>query len=540
MVDHRLIPMSPGRPKPPVRSAVIHLPDSVRSMGIYLLAGKGSGKSRLMGRVIAAQDLLKGNPQVILDPNGPTIDNLLDKISRLKGEHQHPLWPRIRYVDMGGKNGSVVTWPLYYQLGQESLYERSQRYLDVVKRLDPNLTSASVEGWNALWEVGTYTGMVLAGLGYQITEARSLLTDIPGWKKKLSQLYEAQPEARPAVKFFTKELLGLVNKRPDLLARRTQSLLNKITVFNLDSSMTAMFGASTQSIDWQQVIEQGETVCLDFRHELDPERRRFKMLWVFQSFLAFIKYRGAGRHTPIGLIVDELTALYNFDAQGDNNIFSADLDELINVLARNYRVWLTLAHQELFQIDEKSSKTLLGMGTKIIGVTSDMDAAQTLARALVPYHPARVKKYEPVYGGFQPHLIDLQPVEWTIPEQEIMAAQLFTQLRPFHFLVKPALSEGDITGVLQPMSIENVDAGLWVDDERVSAIRYLLAQKEGQPIDRLLGEIEKRRGEPVIFQSEVDSTQMQFVPSDAKLKMDIPDDDDLSELRENIENAISP
>lgn len=540
MVSHRLIPMSPKRPQPVPANRVIHLPDSVRSMGIHLVAGKGSGKSRLMGRVIATQDLFKGRPQVILDPNGPTIDNLLDKISRLKNEQQQHIWPRIRYVDMGGKNDSVVTWPLFYQLGDESLYEQSQRYLDVVKRLDPNLLSASVEGWNALWEIGTYTGMVLAGLGCQITEARSLLTDIFGWKKRLSHLYETQAEARPAVRFFTKELLRVANKRPEQLARRTQSFLNKIAVFSLDPSMKAMFGSSEPGIDWQQVVERGETVCLDFRHELDPERRRFKMLWVFQSFLAFIKHRGAGRHTPIGLMVDELTALYHFDAQGGSDIFSTDLDELINVLARNYQVWLTLAHQELFQVDEKSCKTLLGMGTKIIGVTSDMEAALTLARALIPYHPARVKKYEPVYGGMQPYLIDFQPVEWTIQEQERMAAQLFTQLRPFHFLVKPALAEGDITGMLQPMSIEKVDAGIWIDEARVAAIRHLLAQREGQPSAQVLREIEERQSAPAAIPDGLNSTLRQTTYADATLIQDAFGDDDLSALRENIGHTTTP
>lgn len=82
--------------------------------------------------------------------------------------------------------------------------------------------------------------------------------------------------------------------------------------------------------------------------------------------------------------MDELATLYNFDVQAGSSIFAADLDESINVLARNYQVWLLLALQELFQIDEKSRKTLLTMGTKIIGVTTDSEAALTLAQALIP------------------------------------------------------------------------------------------------------------------------------------------------------------
>jgi len=42
--------------------------------GIHLSAGKGSGKSTIMGRIIAWQDFIRGTPQVIFDPHGqPSI-----------------------------------------------------------------------------------------------------------------------------------------------------------------------------------------------------------------------------------------------------------------------------------------------------------------------------------------------------------------------------------------------------------------------------------------------------------------------------------
>ena len=485
------LPLStPHRPALPPASNFVHLSDRARSMGVYILAGKGSGKSRLMGRVIAFQDLVKGVPQVILEPNGPTIDNLLDKVLRLPLDLQTRLWSRIRYVEMSGHRGQVTGWPLYYRLGEEGLYEMAQRYLEVVRRLDPQLASASIEGWNALHRSGTYTGMVLAALGGQITEAEDLLRQPGAWQNGLQRVRQQYPELAPAVDFFTRELPNL---KDDLRARRTGSFLNKIGVFRLDPSMQAMFGADQPDIDWAEVAAKGQTVLLDFRHEQDTERRRFKMLWVFQSFLSFIKWRGAGRHTPIGLIIDELTALYNFDTQSNNNIFAADLDELINVLARNYRVWLTLAHQERFQIDEKSFKTLMGVGTKIIGVTSDWEAAQQLARALVPLDPTRVKQYRPVYAGLPPQVIDLEPVHWSLQEQEYLSTFLFRELRPFHFLVKAAPGEGDITGRLQALSIERIDAGIWPDEAQVARMRTTLAQREGRPLAEALAVYNERR-----------------------------------------------
>ncbi len=90
-------------------------------------------------------------------------------------------------------------------------------------------------------------------------------------------------------------------------------------------------GDGSPWIQWEAVINNRMTVLLDFRHELDLERRRFMMLWAFTSFFEFIKHRGAGRHQPMGLVVDEITTLYNFDAQSGSDIFAAGLDELINI-----------------------------------------------------------------------------------------------------------------------------------------------------------------------------------------------------------------
>ena len=466
-----------GPPQP-----VVYLPDAARSMGIYLVASKGSGKSRLMGRVICWQDFRKGRAQVILDPNGPTIDNFLDKIAKFPKAQRDAALARIRYIEMSGKSGHVVPWPLYTRNSGESLYETAQRFLEVLKRLDPALTTASVDGFNALAEVGTYTGMVLAALGWQVTEATALITDPLQFAAQLRQVAQDQPEVVPAVTYFLEVLPSL---KPAEKERKVASLMRKLAPFNLDPVMRAMFGSPDGALNWQQVVDEGQTVLLDFRHVLDLERRRLLMLWTFQSMLTFVKRRGAGRHTPIGLVIDELTALYNFDAQAGSSIFAADLDELINVLARNYKVWLTLANQELFQVDLKTRKTLLGMGTKIIGVTSDSEAALTLAKEFFPYDPSLIRHFEPTYDS-RGNLINLSPVGWSIAEQQLLAARRFMTLEPFNFLVKPAVSEGNITGDLLPLSIANLEPGVWVDEPAVAELRRHLAERSGQQIETLL------------------------------------------------------
>jgi hypothetical protein len=68
------------------------LPLNARAMGIYILGSRGSGKSRLSGRVIAWQDYRAEIPLVVIDPLGGTIDNFFDKLFRFL-QYVHPTKP---------------------------------------------------------------------------------------------------------------------------------------------------------------------------------------------------------------------------------------------------------------------------------------------------------------------------------------------------------------------------------------------------------------------------------------------------------------
>src|SRR5512134_3466971 len=124
-------------------------------MGLFVLATRGAGKSRLLGRLVAYQDLLRGVPLVVLDPIGGLIDNLLDKLTYLPVELQRRIWPRLRYVNLAGQDGRVLPWPIYPRAGGSDLYERSQPLVDVLRRADPALATASIQGLNRLAPLAT-------------------------------------------------------------------------------------------------------------------------------------------------------------------------------------------------------------------------------------------------------------------------------------------------------------------------------------------------------------------------------------------------
>lgn len=368
----------------------------------------------------------------------------------------------------------------------------ARRFPATVAKVDPSLESAPILGLNALNLISTRAGIVLSGLGLQITEAADLLARPERWEARLADLADAAPECRSAVRFFLEEYAEL---GPGARNNVTSAFRTKLDMFELDPRTRAMFGWHEPGIDWDKVLRARQVVLLDFRHEHDPDRRRFKMMWAFQSLFEYIKQRGRVRSNPISVIVDELTELSNFEV-GGVDIFAKDIDALVNVYARNCMVWLTIAHQEAFQLSERMLQTLMSMGTQVLGVTTDMDAALDLARQYLPYRPHWTKRVDRVWmsnPATGPYVIDQVPVEFSVEEQQHLEAERFKRLGLFEFLVRPAFAEGDITGRLVRANIRAFDAGQWVDEDLVAAARHELRNRTGVSVHSALRAIEARR-----------------------------------------------
>src|ERR687895_602045 len=486
------------KPKPITQT----LPYSARTMGMYLLGARGSGKSRISGRVIAWQDYRAEIPLVVIDPLGGTIDNFLDKLFRFL-QYVHPskhsqYWSRVRYVDMSGKDGVITPFPLYYKLGNErSLREVAERYLQVILKSNPSLLNAQVQGWPPLHHIGVQTGMVLAALGCQITEAADLLRNPEQWQSRFTQAEQRYPEVAPAVAFFRDEYIPM---RDQERRRLSNPFMDKIFPFALDPHLKAMFGSNTPGIDWREGERERQTVLIDFRYEQDPEMRRFKLLWGFSSLYEHIKLRGRSPR-PLSVLIDEISALTNKILSGENPL-AAELDEFINQYMRGHNVWLTCIHQELNQIDEQLRNTLLSLGTYIIGGTSSMDSARLLADALFLRNPFRVKDSEPIYGRWYPQgrleVIDVRLHYMPLEEQRELFAQRVKKLGLFQFLLRPALSEGSIGSAVLPLSIHNIDRdpktgqAAFPEQQVLARIRAILAARSGKPIATLLAEQEAR------------------------------------------------
>jgi hypothetical protein len=409
-----------------------------------------------LGRYLAFSDFLREVPTIVFD-NRHTIDNFLDKVSRLPEEQRKALWPRIRYIHLAGLDGYVVPLPLYYTLSpDEDQLVTADRFVQAILKTEPGFSRASVQGKTAIENIAQPMGVELIQRGWQLTELDRLTTKIP-----------------PTLKV---KLIPLIHS----------------------PTQRAIYGAAKPGIDWQEVIDKKQIVLIDYRQMRKPQ---FALVWILDYLLSFLEARGPDQ-SPISIIVDELKAFKAAQVAGDDTFFEF-LDVLVNTTMRGHNLWLTLAHQSMMQFDERVGEVLISMDTQIIGKAGSMRSAVAVAQEMAKIDPYKVKRERNIYGT-QNYLadrwdtiarhayfvLDTEPVEFTAGDQIREEAYQFRDLPAFTFRLYVKDS-----GPRQ-FSIANLEPGIYPDTTVVPAIRQKLMQRDGRKVEDVLTEIASRTTRP--------------------------------------------
>jgi hypothetical protein len=493
------------------------LPPEARIMGLYLLGASRTGKSRMLGRVIAWQDFLAEIGQVIFDPRGVTISNFLDKLIRflqyVPYDQHAKYWRRIRYVDVSGKGGNITGLPLYYRLTpEETLAEISERFLQLTLRSNPHMADAQYFGWPPFHRFGLNAGILCASLGLQVTDIPGLISQPELWLPRFAEAEARFPEAAPACDFFRNEYLPM---RPANRERLTNAFRDKIVQFTHDELLAYQFGGKAPAIDWEEVEAEGLTVLLDFSGETNTELRRFKMLWLFDYLFHWIKTRGR-RSYPLALLIDEFASMAHKVFSGENPL-AVEIAEFIQEYLRNSNILLTVAHQSIEQLDEQLRTTLLSLGTYLFARPATKPEARILADALFDKNPYWAKYIRETWveeerkrwvkypWGYdletrkQLVLREWEPIAYlSLEEQQELFAQRLTRLGLMQFMCRPALSEGEVGSEVFPLTIADVDRDEitgdyhYPDQLRISEVCSLLAPQSGMPVETILKEQEAR------------------------------------------------
>jgi hypothetical protein len=477
--------------------AVRGIPTSAMPRGIACFGAPGVGKSRYLGREALWFLFLDEIPTIVLDPTGGTIDNFLDVLIRhlafLPQEECDEVWERIIYCDMHGQDGYVTAWPFFYRLGHErSLWEISERYLQVLLRSDPALASRPIMGWPPMHKIGVYAGMILSALNFQVTEIFDLLQQPQHWHDRFQEAQHRYPTVSEAVAYFREEYIPL---RQSDRERLTNPLLEKLFPIRLDRRLRAMFGGAKPGINFAEVAAKGQIVLLDFRY-VRGQMLRFKLLWVFDCLMEYIKSRGRSS-IPLGIVLDEFPQMTVKVNEGTNPLVS-EFETLINAYTRSSQIWLMLGMQSPLQLDPELRQLVLSLGSYLIGQQATPLAARILADNLFLTDPFKVKRYReryhyvPAWEQNRDDGVIEEPDYLPLLEQREIYANCIRKLHRYQFLLRPAVNEGEIGQAVFPISIRDVDPGHFPERELLDPLYPLLAARSGTHVDVLIQEQDAR------------------------------------------------
>ena len=474
-----------------------YIPLSGLAGGVRLVGGSGSGKT-VLASLLAYQLWRQGRPQILVDPYGSLRNGVLGNCHHWivqPGRSQvekDALWSKVVLYEFSGKLGRIPQCSLLHRYKGESLAAVADRLIAAIDRWDPALASAPLMGRNAIVKCLTPCAMVLcaAGKDYQITLIPKLLRCVKPnggikdeWQVVFNLALENDPTVAPAVDWFTQEY---AHWKAQTRERSTDALETKLLPFLLNPQMRACFGAKELDLDLDYHITQGHTVILDMSG-LHHSHKQFGLNWILWSVIVeYFRHRGSGyEHPQVGLFLEEISAYQASESAAAIQLFANDINELINILRRQFRLILCVIHQENYQFDELIRKNLQSLGTQIVGVSADYDSVLALAREflspvdLVP----KVKAYDPVFmtnKKGEAEVIDYKPTYYSLDEMHHMLANVIMRLKLFNFLVRIAEAEGGARGRLRQINISKL-VPPFVEADVISQLQQQLVQ--GVPFD---------------------------------------------------------
>jgi len=482
------------------------IPDRARSGGLMIFAPSGWGKSRLLGRRICYQDTMRGTGQVVIDRVGGTIDNLLDKVLYLPRDKQLEVGSRLIYCNMAGQSGYVTLWPMLQRRHQEeSLYQTSERVVKLLSQIDENFANATIQGLTRSAPLLRSVCQVLTAHALPITMADPILVSPKAHVDLMHLAAERNPEAREAAA----DLQAFASVTPRERDIRSEPLRNRLSVLKHDLQTRAMFGTPRPPvISWEEVVQKGQTVLIDLRHEVSDFALNVKLFWVWNSILEYIQSRGAAGHSlpPLSVVIDELS----FFTQGTNlntKEIVKDFREIVFARKRNANIWLTCATQEMRELPQELQTACLSMGSLMFGATIDEETALMLSRRFDAIDPYKLKDSRTIWG-FRPEGNSIDPnaprtygitgeqrIFFNFDEQRVMNSEKYLNLPKEDWFFARARYEGHVPRTLTRITTRNLDPGQFInhtfgEEDLLEKLKTRLMTRNGAKVEDVIQELE--------------------------------------------------
>jgi hypothetical protein len=347
----------------------VAIPDSVRARHLYIVGKSGSGKSTLITN-IAVQDIQRGEGVCVIDPHGDLVSDLLDYI------------PESRVKDTIYFNVSDRAHPI----GLDMMSARSEAEIEILT--DDLITTFRrlTETWGERMEtILRYAfNTLLRTPGATFLDLQKLLTN-EGWRSTVVRKLNFS-----ALSDFW------YNQFPNMPKDATQPILSRMTKIVLSPTLSAIFGQSENTLNFNDVIRNRKILLINLGGDSrdrnneqlsvsDEMKKLIGSVVVSQIQLAAMRQASLPerQRVPCRFFVDEF-----------QNFVSGAFPKILSE-ARKYKLSLTVAHQYISQLDDATRNAVFGnVGTMIVMPLGQKDAAY-LGAELGAYTPEDVANLSP-------------------------------------------------------------------------------------------------------------------------------------------------
>lgn len=322
------------------------IPQEDRDKHCYMIGAPGTGKTSLMECFIR-QDIDCKHGFGLIDPHGDLTEAVKDYLAL---EYPEGLDERVVLIDPTDERYCVAFNPLEL-VEEQNIAAQANNLVYAFKKIWP-------DSWGArLDEILRNTLIALIESGQTLLEVHPMLTD-PAVRRKFTQ--NIKNEA-------CREFFGKFDDWSRWAKEEyPASTLNKVSSFLTDERIRRIFCVSKSSFNLREIMDSGKILLV----KLNKGQLGTNGLLIGALLLSSIQSAAMGRgntdkeeRKPFFLYIDEFQ---NFATESFTDI----IDE-----TRKYKLSLTLAHQNLGQVESQGLKrSLTNCGTQIYFRVSRPDA----------------------------------------------------------------------------------------------------------------------------------------------------------------------
>lgn len=343
----------------------LYLSEVDRASHIYVVGSTGVGKSKALATWVL-DDLQNGRGCAVIDPHGDLISDIVAYGYAFLEDRN---LDNVILVDFTDPELVVGFNPL-----------------EPLADIDPyTQTLELVEVFRKIWNLDDATAPrlleILRNSIYTLMEAGGTMLDI--------ELLLTNKEFRESMIRFVKNeaVVSFWRNRFDRWKGSDQtsfveSTLNKVSTFNFDPRIRLMLSSKKSTINFRAIMDEGKALLVNLsKGVLRTNSFLLGALFVAKVQMAAMSRQNIPheRRRPFYFYVDEFQDYTTFS-------FAEILSE-----ARKYGLCLTLAHQNLEQIDEQLRSIILANANNFICFRMDRQDAELLVRYMTNYDPFALK-----------------------------------------------------------------------------------------------------------------------------------------------------